>query len=161
MLKAVTPDDASCTEPYCSFFQGSRGQADDPRTNGGFFRDGSLLAIVLVSAREDCSAVDVDLFNSVSSRYLGSLGLRCLESPSALHPVERYVAGLAARRSPARLVFGALSGTPVDVLERASMTNDDGATARSRCPGDGGQRIDFTPGAEPSPGTALRIACRW
>lgn len=85
--------------------------------NEGFVREGSMLAIVVVSDEEDCSAMDPELFNPASATYGSSdLSLRCFAFPEALHPVSRYVSGLLQlRRHPSRLAYFVLAGVPVDL----------------------------------------------
>jgi len=124
ILKALIPADPSCTEPFCNFFMGTSGQGNNPSTNGGFLRPDSLLAILVLTDEEDCSAADVDLFNRDSSRYIGNLNLRCTENTGALHPLERYVDGLLSlRRDPSLLIFSVIAGVPTQLVRNA--TNDE------------------------------------
>jgi hypothetical protein len=112
VLKAITP--ASCAEPWCTFDMGTRGHGDT--ANAGFVRPDSLLAIVVVSDEEDCSFADADLANEMSTRYSGTLNLRCFLNPTAVHPISRFVDGLLARRpAPERLVFSLIAGVPTDL----------------------------------------------
>jgi len=109
VLKALTPGISATT-----FVMGTRGHGDVE--NAGFLRPNSVLAVVLLTDENDCSAVDPDLFNQSSARYMGDLNLRCFQFPEALHPTSRYVSGLLALRpDPTRLVFAAIAGVPVDL----------------------------------------------
>lgn len=84
--------------------------------NDGFLRDGSLLAIVLVTDEDDCSVPDYALFLPSEPRYLGvPLNLRCSMLPTELHGVDRYRDGfLQLRDDPRQLVFSAIAGIPTD-----------------------------------------------
>ncbi|MEM1417732.1 MAG: vWA domain-containing protein [Myxococcota bacterium] len=104
-LKAITPP-----ESPLRFQEGTRGNGD---VNAGFIRPGATLAIVVLTDEDDCSILDPELLDPTSTRFTGSLILRCFNHPEAVHPVSRYVEGLAAGRDPRRLVFGALVGVPV------------------------------------------------
>jgi hypothetical protein len=87
--------------------------------NAGFVRDDTLLAVVIVTDEEDCSAADPDLFRADSPLYVGTdLNLRCFSfGAQALHPIRRYVDGLSALRAgrPDLLAFGLIVGVPVDL----------------------------------------------
>lgn len=110
VLKALTP--STCTDPWCTFSGGTTGHGDEE--NAGFLRDDSLLAVILVTDEDDCSAADDDLFKPTGSRYSGKANVRCAFNPNALHNIDRYVDGLLALRPghPERLVFGAITGVP-------------------------------------------------
>lgn len=112
---APTPGTAPGYEPPV-FFRGSLGHGD--RENDGFVSDDSVLAVVLLTDEEDCSAIDPDLFNPSSATYGATdLNLRCFaHADRALHPVRRYVDGLLQLRSvPDRLVFVPIAGVPADL----------------------------------------------
>ncbi len=111
VLKATTPSTSSI-----GFHGGTRGHADG--ANAGFLRADSLVGLVLLTDENDCSAADGDLFNPSSPTYGATdLNLRCFGHPAALHPIGRYVDGLrAAVGDPDRLVFGAITGVPVDLV---------------------------------------------
>lgn len=120
-LKALMSNSPSCVQPYCNFFMGTRGQGNDPSTNGGFLRPDSLLAILVLTDEEDCSAADLDLFNTRSSRYFGNLNIRCTEFPTALHPIERYVDGLLSLRpDPQLLVYSVIAGVPTQLIRNTT-----------------------------------------
>ncbi|MEM1414476.1 MAG: hypothetical protein AAGH15_06235, partial [Myxococcota bacterium] len=106
-LKAITPP-----ESPLRFQEGTLGNGD---VNAGFIRPGATLAIVVLADEDDCSILDPDLYNPGSTRYPGDLNLRCFNHPEAVHPVSRYVEGLAAGRDPRRLVFATIAGVPVDI----------------------------------------------
>ncbi|MGE0791573.1 MAG: hypothetical protein AB7S26_38210 [Sandaracinaceae bacterium] len=110
VLKALTPS----TSPI-SFFGGTTGHGDGP--NAGFLRDDSVLAVVLLTDEDDCSARDPDLYNQASTTYLSDVNVRCVLDDEALHPIERYVDGLLALRpgAPGRLVFITIAGVPIDL----------------------------------------------
>lgn len=115
VLKAVSP--AGYVPPGGGFNMGTVGHAD--RENAGFVRPDSVLAIIMVTDEEDCSARDPQIFNTMSSTYTGDLNLRCFQySSAALHPITRYVDGLRAQRLefPDRLVFAAITGVPTDLV---------------------------------------------
>jgi len=117
-LKALTPSTSPIT-----FAGGTVGHADG--ANAGFLRHDSLLAIIMVTDGDDCSALDSDLFNPSSTRYPGDRNLRCFQYPEALHPVQRYVDGLlATREDPDLLVFAAITGIPEDVNPDPGMPID-------------------------------------
>ena len=119
-LKAVTPS----TSPV-RFAMATTGQAD--RANAGFVRHDSLLAVVLLTKEEDCSAADPELFDPDSTSYPGSLGLRCVIHPEALHPVARYVDGLVALRADRRdqLLYALIAGIPTDLIGAPGRTDWD------------------------------------
>ncbi|NOY93628.1 MAG: hypothetical protein GXP55_20780 [Deltaproteobacteria bacterium] len=109
VLKALTPTTSATT-----FYRGTRGHGDTE--NAGFLRPNSILAVVLLTDEDDCSASDPDLYNQSSPRYMGDLNLRCFMFPEALYPVDRYVSGLLdLRADPSRLVFTVIAGVPVDL----------------------------------------------
>lgn len=110
MLKAVTP---STSDIRFVFDDG--GHADG--ANAGFLRPGSLLAILAVSDEDDCSALDPDVYDRMSTRYPApELNLRCFYYPEAVQPLERFTNGLlAARSEPGRLIYGAIVGVPEDI----------------------------------------------
>ncbi|HJL17045.1 MAG TPA: hypothetical protein RMH99_15375 [Sandaracinaceae bacterium LLY-WYZ-13_1] len=119
-LKALSPSMATRgTAPDYEpprFFRNTLGHGD--RANEGFVRESSLLAVVIFSDEEDCSAADPELFNP-SSRDYGStdLGLRCwAHGDVGLHRISRYADGLRQlRRNPARLVYYPIVGIPPDL----------------------------------------------
>lgn len=117
--KALTPSDAlACptSESRCVFRNNTFGQGD--QANAGFLRDNAVLALIILTDEEDCSAGDVDLFNPASSMYPGALGLRCFlhREDSALYSIDRYVDGFAALKpSPDMLFYSIIAGVPEDL----------------------------------------------
>ncbi len=110
VLKAVTPSTSAIT-----FGMGTVGHADGQ--NRGFLRDDSLLVVLMITDEDDCSALDPDVYNRMSTRYPApELNLRCFQYPEAVHPVERYTQGLLATRAdPDLLIFAAITGIPDDL----------------------------------------------
>ncbi len=119
VLKALSPAaaNAGTAANYASprFLGNTAGHGD--RAHAGFVRDDSLLAIVVFSDEDDCSARDPELFNRDSAAYNADLNLRCFAfAGEALHPLDRYVDGLLQlRRSPDRLAFMPIVGIPRDL----------------------------------------------
>ena len=155
VLKAVTPSTSSVT-----FNMGTTGHADTQNCVAAgdcFLREDSLLAIVLVSDEEDCSAADPDLFNRSTSLYPGDLNLRCSQyAERALHPVSRFVDGLlAARPDPDLLVFAAIIGVPTDLVANPDIINFDAILADPRM--DEVPDVNFCPPGEPAPCTPTRL----
>lgn len=87
--------------------------------NAGFLRPGSVLAVVLVTGRDDCSSADARVMDASDTRYGdGAPLVRCATASraGALRPIERFVDGLLGlRRDPARMVFAVIAGTPPDL----------------------------------------------
>lgn len=111
-LKALTPSTSDVR-----FFENTRGQADD--VNAGFVRDDSVLAVVVVTDEEDCSAADPGLYDPASTRFVADLNLRCFTyADEAVHPLDRYVEGLTALRAgrPDLLAFALIAGVPTDLV---------------------------------------------
>jgi hypothetical protein len=129
-LKALSPaaptsyTGASYIAP--SFSGGTRGHGDG--LNRGFVRDDTLLAVLVLTDEEDCSARDASLFDPSSPDYGATdLNLRCaVHQDAALHPIERYVTGLRALRAgrPDLLAFAVIGGVPADLAE--PVASDDG-----------------------------------
>ncbi len=127
-LKAITPSTSEIT-----FNQGTRGHADGQNrldTGEPFVRPDSLLALVLVTDEEDCSARDPELFNEDSTVYGGEPNLKCsslgfLNDPRMpIHPISRYVDGfLATRQAPDLLVYAAIVGVPTNLTVPATEGN--------------------------------------
>ena len=115
MLKAITPSTSTAIAPFVS----GTGHADG--RNAGFLRPDSILALILVSDEEDCSAQNPEIFNTMSSIFPGeALNLRCFmygaESYQAVQPISRYVDGFRALRPgrPDLVLFAAIVGVPPD-----------------------------------------------
>ncbi len=110
VLKAVTPSTSAVR-----FVDGTTGHADG--ANAGFLRDDSILAVVLMTDENDCSAANPAIIDPASPTYGAvDLNLRCHQFPEALHPVERYVDALqAARPDPRDVLFALIAGVPTDL----------------------------------------------
>lgn len=101
------------------FFRNSPGHGDG--ANAGFARENSVLALILVTDEEDCSAFDPDYYEFDSAIYGGreQINLRCFLYPEGLHPIERFVNGYVQLRTrPGLLVFGGITGIPPDLAPR-------------------------------------------
>jgi hypothetical protein len=115
-------------------------KALDPATtaNSGFLRADSVLAVILVTDEDDCSASNPYLYDNTQTDINSTIGpltsYRCFEwgitcdinsrtqpgerhdcvprdDPAALlHPMDRYVSQLLSLRDPGRLVVAAISG---------------------------------------------------
>lgn len=143
VLKALTPSSSSLT-----FNGGTVGHGDG--ANAGFLRPTSLLAVIVVSDEDDCSAIDPDLFNPSSTRYAGDLNLRCFQFPEAVHPVERYVDGLLALRDdPSLLVYAAITGVPPELVANPDTIDFDALLADPR----------MTENIDPTMPTRLEPSC--
>lgn len=116
-LKAVSLSTATDHDGYpLRFASGTTGHGDG--ANAGFLRPDALLAIVMVTDEDDCSAIDPDVFNEGSTRYPGrDLNLRCFQYPEATHPIQRYVEGfIQTRTRPDLVLFGVIAGVPPDLI---------------------------------------------
>ncbi|MGF1469076.1 MAG: hypothetical protein ACFCGT_23365 [Sandaracinaceae bacterium] len=121
VLKATSPANPTAwTAPgyVAPRFLFTQGQADGP--NEGFIRENSVLALVVVTDEDDCSAANPDLYNGASG-LPGSPEERCtLEAnQDELHPIDRYVDGLLQlRQSPGQLIYAPIVGVPRDLVPR-------------------------------------------
>ena len=96
-----------------TFPDGTSGHGDDPGTNGAFLRPDSVLAIWIVSAKDDCASPNPRLFSDDAEFASVPTGLRCLSFRDQLYPTDRYVRGvLGLRASPSRLVYAVWAGVP-------------------------------------------------
>lgn len=109
MLKALTPSTSGIT-----FAGGTVGHGDGE--NAGFLRPDSLLAVVVLTDRDDCSVIDTELFDPDSPRYDPNLPLRCFDHPEAAQPLSRFVDGLTGLRlaRPEQVTVAIVAGVPVD-----------------------------------------------
>ncbi|MDQ3030807.1 MAG: hypothetical protein M3Y87_00155 [Myxococcota bacterium] len=107
-----------------TFFSATLGHAIG--ANAGLVRPDSVLAALVVTDEEDCSAQNPELFNPTSATYGGTdLNLRCFEYPEAVHPVARFVTGLSGLRTdPSRLVFSVIAGVPTDLTGSTAAEYD-------------------------------------
>ena len=115
VLKALTPS----TTPI-PFVSDTTGHGDG--ANGAFVRTDSILATILLTDEEDCSAADPNLFDPSSPTYSSTdLNLRCFAHPGAVHPVARFGDGLRAlRANPSDVIFAAIAGVPTDLVSDPS-----------------------------------------
>jgi hypothetical protein len=117
-LKALTPSTSDIR-----FEGGTTGHGDG--RNAGFLREGSFLAVVIVTDEDDCSASDPLLFDPESPRYEEHPNVRCaLHEEEALHPVSRFLDGMAALRSHPddRLALAVIGGVPLDLVDDSDPT---------------------------------------
>ncbi len=116
-LKALSP--AAPTETTGSeyvaprFFGGTTGHGDG--AHAGFVRREALLAVVVVSGADDCSARDVALYDP-ASRGEETHELGCVTHDEALHPVARFVDGLRAVKRGWGVSFSVIGGAPEDLV---------------------------------------------
>ena len=103
--------------------------------NGGFLRDTSMLAIIMVTDEDDCSSRDIDLYDldASTARYpvptsaLGSIApnRQCAAYRDVQYDVaKRYVTGLLAVRPDFYdlLVFAVIAGVAPDVIAANTTT---------------------------------------
>lgn len=121
MLKALSPasPETWTASGYVAptFFSGS-GHGGSTGANAGFIRDDSVLAVIMLTDEDDCSASDSSIFEVGDPRYSSTVpNLRCSAHADHLHAVQRYVEGLVALRTrPSLVVFGAITGVPVSAV---------------------------------------------
>jgi len=116
VLEAASPDGATsytrASYIPLAFADGSMGRAETD--NAGLFRDDAVLAIVLITDEDDCTALDPRSFFDLTTLGLDGPNLRCATMPDRLHPVSRFVDGiLQMRQIPQRIVFVPITGIPV------------------------------------------------
>jgi hypothetical protein len=101
------------------FYGSTFGHGGAGEPNDGFLRPDSVLAILVVTDEEDCSANDPSIFDRTDPRYSSvDLNLRCHTFVDAQYPVQRYVDGFIGLRStPDLLVFAAIVGVPQDAVD--------------------------------------------
>jgi len=121
-IKALLPSTSPVT-----FFSGTHGHGDDPATNGGFLRAGSVIAVLMLTDEDDCSTADPDIWNPASSVHSGDLNLRCINYDDQLYPTSRFVDALHSLRptAPADLVLLAITGVPPDLVDISSSPTID------------------------------------
>jgi hypothetical protein len=94
--------------------------------NAGFLRAESLVALVLVTDEEDCSAREPRLFwpghllDPSDPLVTQDLNLRCFYNKPNLFEVTRYVLGLQEIRPPGSslVLFAAIVGVPPELVDR-------------------------------------------
>ncbi|RLB38551.1 MAG: hypothetical protein DRH30_11300 [Deltaproteobacteria bacterium] len=112
--------------------------SDRNTANGGFNRDGALLAVILITDEDDCSTTDPRVFDiearasnpfqgPFNSMDLVQFNLRCSAHSQALQQIQRYVDGVAAlKNDPSQVVFAAITGIPEDsALDRENFNSDE------------------------------------
>jgi hypothetical protein len=105
---------------------GSHGFARNETPNGV-----SLLAIIVVTDEDDCSAADTRLFRSTSDPAdplsQQPMDLRCVSNKTALYPVERYVnAWQLLRPNHADSIrLGVIAGIPPDLIPSSGVNYGD------------------------------------
>jgi hypothetical protein len=117
-LKALSPSSATDWTGPDYAAPAFRGSPHGDRENAGFVRRDSMLAVMIFTDEDDCSAEDIEIYDPESTTYTGGLNLRCwVYDDEALHPVQRYVDGLLQlRRYPSRLAFFVMAGVPEDLV---------------------------------------------
>ncbi len=139
LVDDVFPCMASLGTMGCGYEQSleaMRKALDNHPDNVGFLREGSVLAVVILTDEDDCSASDPALFDDSDTSLtstMGPMSLRCFEwgttcdvdsraaglrhncvprdDPGALlYPVDRYVDFLRSLRDPGRVVVAAVTG---------------------------------------------------
>src|SRR5690606_37853008 len=102
--------------------------------NSAFVRTDSILATILLTDEEDCSAADPELFDPTSSTYGPTeLNLRCFNHPEAVHPVSRFTNGLKALRAdPQDVIFAAIAGVPTDLVSDPTAIDYDAILSDGR-----------------------------
>jgi hypothetical protein len=143
-LKALWPS----SDPTITFtaldFEHSLGRGD--RENAGFLRNGAdgglaaTLAIVLVTDEDDCSVWDPSIWlpnqylQPGDPRLMQSLNLRCFMNPEARYELDRYLHGYRAlhAHTQARVVFAAITGVPVDLVDQQTVREVDFADDAER-----------------------------
>ena len=123
-LKALWP----ASDPSLQFVglggASSLGRGDTD--NAGFLRahvqNAATLAIVVVADEDDCSSYDRNIFRFQATSDANDpladrpVNLRCFDYADRLQPLERYVYGFRHLGS-ARVVFAAIVGVPVDLVD--------------------------------------------
>lgn len=108
------------------FREGTFGHAGPGAANDGLVRADSVLVILFVTLFDDCSTPAPEIF-SWSTYPDVPIGRRCFMDPDPRYPISRYVDGfLGLRRSPSRLVVGAVIGLPAgaDTSDYGALLSD-------------------------------------
>jgi hypothetical protein len=86
--------------------------------NDGFLRRDALLAVLLVTDEEDCSAADPHLFDNQDSSLGSVMDLRCYEHPEMLRSVDEFVTSILSVKPdhPEDIVVAAITGVPADLV---------------------------------------------
>jgi hypothetical protein len=88
----------------------------------------SLIAVVIVTDQDDCSAEHADLYDAEGAGK--DPPLRCAERPESLYTIDRYVNGLKALRpgNEQLVILSVIAGVPQDLDEAAPDFADNPAT---------------------------------
>jgi hypothetical protein len=146
-------------------------ESDRNTANGGFNREGSLLAVILITDEDDCSTTDPRVFDTAITQgnpFQGPLtptdgllqpNLRCWAHSDALQPVQRYVEEVAKLKfDPSQIVFAAITGIPEDsALDRQNFASD-AERYDAILAADAMQEVP-DPALDDDPRQALRPAC--
>jgi hypothetical protein len=90
--------------------------------NEGFVRKDAPLAIIFISDEDDCSAVDLTLFDPAGATS-GPLPTRCVRLKDKLHPIARYVDGFQGLKTDSRrVVVGVVSGPVAQIQMNGDQT---------------------------------------
>ncbi len=120
-LKALWP---SADDSVTFFGPSALGHGD--AENAGFLREDSLLAVIVVSDEDDCSAQDIHIFEHPETAEPEIAeqppNLRCYHNPDRLYPIERYLDNLKALRPgmEERIIFGLVAGVPPELVNSES-----------------------------------------
>ena len=174
-------DDVECVtgqDNGCGFEQQLESilASDRNTANGGFNRDGALLAVILITDEDDCSTTDPRVFDverrdSTPANLQGpfttagelQFNLRCSAHSDALQQIQRYVDGIAnLKDDPSQVVFAAITGIPEDAdLDLDDVNTDEerydailAADQMVETP-----NLDPATGAVDTPGQQLTPAC--
>jgi hypothetical protein len=127
--------------------QGTLGHGDVPAAQGGnlgFLRndpaDPSLIALVLLSDEDDCSARTTEIFKPNSQLATDSpyrsqdINLRCFYNKDKLFDVQQryFRAFRMLRADPRRVVFAAIAGVPADLVDQGARSAVDLSDQRAR-----------------------------
>lgn len=132
VLKALTPADNASL----SFLGGTRGHGTDE--NAGFLREDSVIAVILVTDEDDCSATPEyanAVYDDETTTFPEGQNVRCqLHTEQAAYNVERYLTGLRALRPghEEKVVFAAITGVPQDLVANPAETDYDAILADDR-----------------------------
>jgi hypothetical protein len=104
-----------------TFSRGTGGHGSPPGLNAGFLRPEAILAVIIVTDEEDCSAPDANAQMLYSSADLLQINQQCGRQAALLHPVARYLNGLKSLKAEAfqdRVIFAGIVGVPLAAATR-------------------------------------------
>jgi hypothetical protein len=109
-LSPTGPTDFTTPDYRAPYFVTGDAHGGPEGVNAGFLRAGAVLAIVLITDEDDCSAQDPTYFTRATAA--GSF-THCAQHHDGQWAVDRYVTGLLGLRShPSQIVFSAIVGVP-------------------------------------------------